>query len=94
MFSPLQVGKIVAKNTAPLMALQGKNVIEVEHKIRVRERADHFVFLDTAEQIEGMVRRQEETLLSHATKQIRDTGQLYHVQESNEVELDLDETEV
>ena len=88
------MGKIVAKNTAPLMALKGKNVIEVDHKIRVRERADHFNFLDTADQIEHMVRRQEENLLRHATRQVRDTGQLYHVQESNEIEVDNDETVV
>ncbi|KAL8613717.1 hypothetical protein ACOMHN_029809 [Nucella lapillus] len=87
-----EVGKIVAKNTAPLMALQGKSVVEVDHKIRVRERADHFNFLDTAQQIEHMVQRQEENLLQFATKQIRDTGQVYHVQESNEMELDMDET--
>ncbi|KAK7108459.1 uncharacterized protein [Littorina saxatilis] len=89
-----EVGKIVAKNTAPLMALRGKNVIEVDHKIKVRERADHFDFLDTADQIEHMVRRQEETLLKHAIKQMKDTGQLYHVQESNEVEIDNDESAV
>ena len=88
------MGKIVAKNSAPLKALQGKNVIDVDHKIRVRERADHFNFLDTAEQIENMVRRQEENLLRHASKQVRDTGQLYHVQESSEMEMDMDETEV
>ncbi|KAL8599164.1 hypothetical protein ACOMHN_007880 [Nucella lapillus] len=87
-----EVGKIMAKNTAPLMALKGKNVVEVDHKIRVKERADHFHFTDTAQQIEQMVRSQEENLLRHATKQIRDTGQLYHVQESNEVEVDNDET--
>ncbi|XP_076466627.1 uncharacterized protein LOC143297927 [Babylonia areolata] len=87
-----EVGKIMAKNTAPLMVLKGKNVIEVDHKIRVRERADRFQFTDTAGQVERMVRQQEEDLLRHATKQIRDTGQLYHVQESNEVEVDNDET--
>nr|KAG5706865.1 hypothetical protein BaRGS_004200 [Batillaria attramentaria] len=89
-----EVGKIVAKSTAPLMMLRGKNVIEVDHKIRVRERADHFDFTETADHIERMVRQQEENLLQHATKQIRDTGQMYHVQESNEVEYDMDETTV
>lgn len=84
----------MAKSSAPLLALRGKNVIEVDHKIRVRERADHFHFLDTAEQIERMVRHQEETLLQHASRQVRDTGQMYHVQESNEVEYDMDETTV
>ena len=85
---------MVAKSAAPLMALKGKNVIEVEHRVRVRERADHFLFQDTAEQIEHLVRRQEETLLAHATQQARDTGKLFHVHESNEVEIDLDETQV
>lgn len=89
-----EVGKIVAKSTAPLMVLRGKNVIEVDHKIHVRERADHFNFLDTASTIERMVRQQEENLLQHATQQMRDTGQVFHVQESNEVEYDMDETTV
>jgi hypothetical protein len=88
------VGKLVAKNTAPLFALQGKNVIEVDHKILVRERADRFVFTDTAETIERMVRGQEENLLRFAVAQAKDTGQLYHVQESNQMEVDLDETSV
>ncbi|XP_012937976.1 uncharacterized protein LOC101852693 [Aplysia californica] len=89
-----EVGKIVARNSAPIRALQGKNVIEIDHTIRLRERADHFNFLDTTDQIERMVRQQEETLLGMASKQIRDTGRLYHVKESNEVEFDMDETEV
>lgn len=89
-----EVGKIVARNSAPIMALQGKNVIEIDHTIRLRERADHFNFYDTTDQIERMVKQQEETLIKMASKQIRDTGRLYHVKESNQVDLDLDETEV
>lgn len=90
----IQVGKIVARNSAPIMALQGKNVIEIDHTIRLRERADHYNFFDTANEIERMVKQQEETLLKMASKQIRDTGRLYHVKESNQVEFDLDETDV
>ncbi|KAK6985594.1 hypothetical protein BgiMline_015183 [Biomphalaria glabrata] len=89
-----EVGKIVARNSAPIMALQGKNVIEIDHTIRLRERADQFNFLDTANEIEHMVKQQEETLIKMASKQIRDTGRLYHVKESNQIEMDLDETAV
>lgn len=89
-----EVGKIVAKNSAPLLALRGKNVIEVDHKVLLRERADHFNFTETADQIERMVRQQEENLLRFASQQVRDTGQLYHVTESNEMEIDMDETQV
>lgn len=74
------------------MALQGKNVIEIDHTIRLRERADHYDFMETADQIEKMVQQQEENLLKIASKQIRDTGRLYHVKESNQVEYDMDET--
>ncbi|XP_041352473.1 uncharacterized protein LOC121370971 [Gigantopelta aegis] len=88
------VGKLIAKNTAPIMALKGKNVIEIEHTIRVRERADNFDFFDTTDRIESMVKQHERSLLKMATKQIKDTGKLYHVQETNEVELNLDETDV
>ena len=84
----------MTRNSAPIRALQGKNVIEIDHTIRLRERADHFNFQETADQIESMVRQQEETLLGMASKQIRDTGRLYHVKESNEQEYDLDETTV
>ncbi|KAH9525578.1 hypothetical protein Btru_001751 [Bulinus truncatus] len=73
-----EVGKIVARNSAPIMALQGKNVIEIDHTIRLRERADQFNFLETADQIEHMVKQQEESLIKMASKQIRDTGRLYH----------------
>ncbi|XP_059175300.1 uncharacterized protein LOC131955275 [Physella acuta] len=89
-----EVGKIVARNSAPIMALQGKNVIEIEHTLRLRERADRFNFSETAEQVQQMVQQQEETLLKIASNQIRDTGRLYHVRESNEVDIDLDETAV
>jgi hypothetical protein len=89
-----EVGKIVARNSAPIMALQGKNVIEIDHTIRLRERADHFNFFDTVDQIERMVKQQEENLLKIASKQIRDTGRLYHVKESSSLEYDMDETDV
>ncbi|GFR95610.1 peptidyl-prolyl cis-trans isomerase-like 6 [Elysia marginata] len=89
-----EVGKIVARNAAPIMALQGKNVIEIDHTVRIRERADQFNFEDTANQIERMVKQQEESLIKMASKQIRDTGRLYHVKESNSVEYDMNETEV
>ena len=84
----------MARNAAPIMALQGKNVIEIDHTIRIRERADNFNFADTTQQIERMVKQQEESLIKMASKQIRDTGRLYHVRESNAVEFDMDETEV
>ena len=89
---PPQVGKIVARNTAPIRALQGKNVIEIDHTIRLRERADHFNFRDTSDQIAHMVRQQEGTLINMASQKIRDTGRVYHLKESNESELDMDET--
>lgn len=76
------------------MVLRGKNVIEVDHKVRMRERADHFCFTDTVEQIKTSVQHQEEDLLRMATKQVRDTGRVYHVQEHNEIDFDLDETAV
>jgi len=89
-----QVGKIVARSTAPLRALQGKNVIEIDHTVRLRERADHYCFQDTAAQIAKMVSQQEGTLLNMASQKIRDTGRLWHMKESQEDEVDMDETEV
>ncbi|XP_050390237.1 uncharacterized protein LOC126809616 [Patella vulgata] len=87
-----EVGKIIASDITPVMCLQGKNVIEVDHKIRVRERADRFDFFDTTDQIEHMVKQQEKSLIRMANKQIEDTGRLYHIQDSSEVEYNKDET--
>ncbi|ESO93251.1 hypothetical protein LOTGIDRAFT_161808 [Lottia gigantea] len=89
-----EVGKIIARDIAPVMCLQGKNVIEIDHKIRLRERADRFDFFDTTDTIEHMVKQQEESIIRAASKQIQDTGRLYHVHDSSEITYNKDETEL
>lgn len=89
-----EVGKMVVRDDTPIGTLQGKNMIEVDHKIRVRERADKFDFWTTADTIKNNVKDLERILLTHVTRQIQDTGSLYHIQESNTVDLNFDETDV
>lgn len=89
-----EVGKVVTSSNAPIEALQGKSVIEIDHNISIKERADMFTFNTTADMIKRLVRREEENLVRIAQKQARDTGRLYHIKESNSVEYNMGETVV
>ncbi|XP_062596471.1 uncharacterized protein LOC134257913 [Saccostrea cucullata] len=57
-----EVGKVVTSNNAPIESLQGKSVIEIDHNISVKERADLFTFSSTAAMIKRLVRREEQNL--------------------------------
>ncbi|KAH3728502.1 uncharacterized protein LOC127854021 [Dreissena polymorpha] len=87
-----EVGKIIAKNTAPLESLHGKNVIEIDHKIRLQEQADEFVFKETTDRIKRMVTEQEQNLIKLASYRIQDKGGLYHIKGSNSIEQNLNES--
>ncbi|WAR08332.1 hypothetical protein MAR_018290 [Mya arenaria] len=89
-----EVGKIIAKNTAPLESLHGKNVIEVDHKIRLQESADEFNFRETSDRIKRMVTEQEQNLIKLASYRIQDKGGLYHIKGSNSIEQNLNESVV
>lgn len=89
-----EVGKVVTGNNAPIEALEGKSVIEIDHNISVKERADLFTFNATTDMIKRLVRREEENLVRIAQKQVKDTGKLYHIKESNSVEYNMGETVV
>lgn len=89
-----EVGKVVTSSNAPIEALQGKSVIEIDHNISIKERADMYTFNATAEMIKRLVRREEENLVRIAQKQVKDTGRLYHIKESNSVEYNMGETVV
>lgn len=87
-----EVGKIIAKNTAPLESLHGKNVIDIDHKIRLVERADEFVFRETTERIKRMVTEQEQNLIKLASYRIQDKGGLVHIKGSSSIEANDNET--
>lgn len=89
-----EVGKIIAKNTAPLESLHGKNVIEIDHRIKLQERADEFVFEDTTQRIKQMVTEQEQNLIKLASYRIQDKGSIYHIEGSNSIEQNLNESVV
>ncbi|XP_033739808.1 uncharacterized protein LOC117327087 [Pecten maximus] len=89
-----EVGKLLTRRITPVKALQGKNMIEIEHNIRISERGDLFDFRDTSEQIKRTIGSQEKNLVKIARKRIEDTGHLYHVQESNTVDYSAGETVV
>ncbi|KAL4233157.1 hypothetical protein ACF0H5_007842 [Mactra antiquata] len=89
-----EVGKIIAKNTAPLESLHGKNVIEVDHNIQLKERADEFLFQDTCKRIKDMVNDQEQNLIKHASYRIQDKGGVYHIKGSNSTEHSRNESVV
>ncbi|KAL3882086.1 hypothetical protein ACJMK2_028458 [Sinanodonta woodiana] len=87
-----QVGKIIANKGAPLECLRGKNVMDIDHTIRVRERADEFNFKETASDIKRMVKQQEQIMMKVASYKIQDKGGLYHIKESSSVEQNKGET--
>lgn len=87
-----EVGKLIVKKSAPTVCMQGKNMIEVDHTISVKNRADLFDFNYTAERIQKMVGQQENTLIKQVTRQINDNGKLYHIKESSNIDLDDDPT--
>lgn len=89
-----EVGKLIVRNQTPLTCMQGKNVIDVDHKIKVTERADEFDFHQTSRQIKRLIKQQEKNLIQLASKRVRDTGRLYYIQESSSVEHNPNETVV
>lgn len=89
-----EVGKIIAKNTAPLESLHGKNVIEVDHTIKLQERADEFSFTETTEKIKKMVNEQEQSLIKHASYMVQDKGGLIHIKSRNTIEQNANESVV
>lgn len=89
-----EVGKIIAKNTAPLESLHGKNVIEIDHKIRLVEQADEFNFAETSKTVKKMVTEQEQNLIKLASYRIQDKGGIYHIKGSNSIEQNLNESVV
>lgn len=89
-----EVGKIIAKNTAPLETLHGKNVIEIDHKIKLVEPAHEFDFAHTTERVKKMVTEQEQNLIKLASYRIQDKGGIYHIKGSNSVEQNLNESVV
>lgn len=93
-FALAEVGKLLTRRITPVKALQGKNMIEIEHNIRISERGDLFDFLDTTEQIKRTICSQEKNLVKIARKRIEDTGHLYHVKETNSVDYGVGETVV
>lgn len=89
-----EVGKIIAKNTAPLESLHGKNVIEIDHEIKLQERADEFLFHETCKRIKQMVNEQEQNLIKHASYRIQDKGGIFHIKGSNTTEQNTNESVV
>jgi len=89
-----EVGKIIAKNTAPLESLHGKNVIEIDHKIRLTEQADEFNFNETSKTVKKMVTEQEQNLIKLASYRIQDKGGVYHIKGSNSIEQNMNESVV
>ena len=89
-----EVGRVVTSGNTPVKALQGKNVIEIDHSISVKQRADQFDFKDTSNLIKRMVLQQEKMLVNIAKKKIEDTGKMYHIKESNSVDYEIGETVV
>ncbi|KAK3098794.1 hypothetical protein FSP39_023173 [Pinctada imbricata] len=89
-----EVGRLVTNGHTPLKALKGKNFIEIDHSISVKQKAHQFAFEDTTDLIKRMVKQQEQSLVRIAKKQIEDTGSLYHIKESNSVEYEIGETVV
>ena len=87
-----EVGKIIAKNSAPLETLHGKNVIEIEHKLKLNENALEFDFNETAARIKRMVNDQEQNLIKLASYRIQDKGGVYHIQGSNSIEQNTNES--
>lgn len=87
-----EVGKIIAKNTAPLETLHGKNVIEIEHKIKLNENALEFDFNHTSARIKRMVNDQEQNLIKLASYRIQDKGGVYHIKGSSSVEQNTNES--
>lgn len=88
------VGKLITDTSKNIGTLQGKNVLELEHRINVRERADRFDFDETTKLIKKMVSREQKNLIKYATMRMKDTGRMYHIQESSTVDYDKDETVV
>jgi len=89
-----EVGKLLTKSVTPIQALRGKNVLDVEHCFRIRDRADYFDFNEVVDQIKHFVRLNEKNLVQIMRKEIEDTGKLYHIQEKNTVDYDMGETVV
>ncbi|XP_045195620.2 uncharacterized protein LOC123551048 [Mercenaria mercenaria] len=89
-----EVGKIIAKNTAPLESLHGKNVIEIDHMIKLQERADDFKFEDATVKIKKMVNEQEQQLIKHASYVVQDKGGVIHMKSKNSIEQNTNETVV
>lgn len=87
-----EVGKLVTKFPSPSKSLKGKNVIEVEHKVKVTNKYVEFDFRKAAEHIKRIVRHSEIDLINIARKSIHDTGGLFHVKEQNTVDFDPSET--
>ena len=87
-----EVGKIIANNTAPLETLHGKNVIEIEHKLKLNENALEFDFNETAARIKRMVTDQEQNLIKMASYRIQDKGGVYHIRGSNSIEQNTNES--
>lgn len=87
-----QIGKLLTSTQIPITSLLGKNVIEIDHQMCVRERSLDFNFTDTIKSIQNMVRTQEKNLVSYARKQMEDTGKIYHIKESSSTECCKGET--
>ena len=87
-----EVGKIIAKNTAPLESLHGKNVIEIDHKIQLKIRADEFDFDESVNRVKEMVNEQEQNMIKSASYFIQDKGGLHHLKGSKSYEQNLNET--
>lgn len=87
-----QIGKLLTSTQIPITSLLGKNVIEIDHQISVRERSRDYNFPETVKSIQNMVKTQEKNLISYARKQIEDTGKIYHIKESSSTECCKGET--
>lgn len=89
-----QIGKLLTSTQIPITSLLGKNVIEIDHEMCVKERSLDFNFPETIRSIKDMVKSQERNLISYARKQMEDTGKIYHIKESSSTECCKGETVV
>lgn len=87
-----QIGKLLTSTKIPITSLLGKNVIEIDHQITLKERSIDFNFTETVKSIKNMVKTQEKNLVSFARKQMEDTGKIYHIKESSSTECCKGET--
>ena len=73
-------------------SLHGKNVIEIDHKIQLKIRADEFDFDESVNRVKEMVNEQEQNMIKSASYFIQDKGGLHHLKGSKSYEQNLNET--